>query len=342
MTIQNITALLLVTFLSLSSAHGKSMEPEALRALILKAESDQVSAKKLGYMYIKGLNVKKDLSRGMFFLEKAAELGDDWSVKFLTDAYTNKRSPIYDLAKFQALRTRLLDAQQPTVHWAKSDALLKALNANKVLPIGTGSAFAINSNGYFVSNNHVTKSCNFIVAKYNGEYGVAELITADSKRDLSLLKVDSQTPHFVKIRTSNIAIGEKVSIGGFPFDPDSEMVTTDFVFSTGVVGTLPKVNGVSHIRVSAEVASGNSGGPAVDGRGALIGVAVAKRAAGRIGKDIVIGDNYNYLIANKELVDFLLSKNTEFNGHSSNNSLSSIQAAALLQRVSAQLICFAK
>jgi len=338
----NLVACILVFYFGAGVVHGRVTADPSFAELVVSAETDALSAKSLGYMYIKGRGVKKDVYKGLFYLERAADLGDDSSIKFLIKAYTSKSSPMYDLAKFQALRTRLVGSQQPKVRWPGSEQLVTSLNDTKAVPSGTGSAFAVTEDGFFVSNHHVTDSCDHMVARYNGQYGVIRQVAADAKRDLSLLKMGALTPHFANIRSSNVAIGEEVNIGGFPVEPGSEMVTTDFVFSTGVVGTLPELDGVRHMRVSAAVASGNSGGPAVDARGLLIGVAVAKIPAGRLSENVVIGDNYNYLVSNKELLDFLVSKNTNFQVGGAAKALTSLEVASLLQKISAQIICFAK
>ena len=326
----------------LGDAGARVLDQGQLSSLIERADVDASVAKQLAYRYIKGNGIPKDVSKGLFYLEKAAQLGDTEALNFLKKVYLNKKSPLYNPTKLHALlQTTTGEPAKPLV-WPGSRQLVNGLNEKKLFPDGgTGSAFAINESGFFVSNEHVAGHCAWIVLRYNQQYAVGRVVAKDKKRDLALIKVDEKTPYFLKIRTDSIALGEAVSIGGYPFTPGLPELEVQFSLSVGVVGRFMNIDGVRQIQVSAPVASGNSGGPAIDKGGALLGVAVAKIASGDQGGG-VIGDNYNYLVSNKELVTFLEAKGAMFTISKESRSFEQVALASILQKASAQAFCYRK
>ena len=56
----------------------------------------------------------------------------------------------------------------------------------------------------------------------------------------------------------------------------------------------------------------------------------------------VVGDNYNFVISNKELVDFLEKRNVAFAGATANRKLNPKQSAEMLEGASAQILCIKK
>ena len=322
------------------AVHARSIDPRQLENLTEQAQTDAKAAKQLAYRYIKGNGVSKDVAKGLRYLEKAAELGDKEAFDFLGKAYTNRKSPLYDPEKYAALKRQLEGPSSVKVTWRKSEELLDALRKSKARVSGTGSAFAMSKTGAFITNYHVIDGCDLPVVIYNDQFGMGEVLSQDKNRDLALVKVNEQTPNFLQIRTSSVILGESVSIGGFPFSAGEGVPS--FAFNVGVVGTFPVFKGVEHIQISAPIASGNSGGPAIDETGAVLGVVVAKMPAGLMREGGVVGDNYNFVISNKELVDFLEKRNVSFAGATAKRKLNPKQSAEMLEGASAQILCIKK
>lgn len=322
------------------AVHARSIDPRQLENLTEQAQTDAKAAKQLAYRYIKGNGVSKDVAKGLRYLEKAAELGDKEALDFLGKAYTNRKSPLYDPEKYAALKRQLEGPSSVKVTWRKSEELLDALRKSKARVSGTGSAFAMSKTGAFITNYHVIDGCDLPVVIYNDQFGMGEVLSQDKNRDLALVKVNEQTPNFLQIRTSSVILGESVSIGGFPFSAGEGVPS--FAFNVGVVGTFPVFKGVEHIQISAPIASGNSGGPAIDETGAVLGVVVAKMPAGLMSEGGVVGDNYNFVISNKELVDFLEKRNVAFAGATAKRKLNPKQSAEMLEGASAQILCIKK
>ena len=334
--------LLLSTLLHAGVVEARPIDQVQLRTLTEEAQTDPKAAKQLAYRYIKGQGLPKDVAKGLFYLEKAVDLGDVEALNFLKKVYSNKKSALYNPVKLRALLQAASGGETKPVTWDGSRKLVQDLNEKKLFPDGgTGSAFAVNGEGFFVSNEHVTGHCAWTIVRYNRQYAIGRSVAKDKKRDLSLIKVDFKTPYFLKVRTDNVPLGAAVSVGGYPYTPGLAKLDVEFSLSVGVVGRFTGSDGVSLIQVSAPIASGNSGGPAIDKTGGVVGVAVAKIASGKADGG-VIGDNYNYVVSNKELVSFLDEQQTSFVINKRNKGFDQVTLASLLKRSSAQVFCYRK
>jgi len=176
------------------------------------------------------------------------------------------------------------------------------------LPKGTGTGFAISSNGYIVTNHHVIENAKTIDVKgingnFNRKYS-ADIIVNDERNDLAIIKINDpsfsslgQMPYSFR---NNIAdVGENVFVLGYP------MTTTmgeEIKLTNGIISSKTGYQGdISTYQISAPIQPGNSGGPLFDKTGNIIGVVNAKHTkAENAGYAI----KTNYL---KNLIDLLPS-----------------------------------
>ena len=109
------------------------------------------------------------------------------------------------------------------------------------IPIPSGSCFAISSDGYLVTNRHVTDlyhkakedntviNCRFVVCfseKATDRYD-AEIIHECPYADISLIKVSKHFSNPLNITSKSIAEGDKVLACGFPSSVDSMIDSID-------------------------------------------------------------------------------------------------------------------
>ncbi len=135
-----------------------------------------------------------------------------------------------------------------------------------------GSGFFVSSDGYIVTNNHViAKSSKIEVVTSTGEILDAKVIGRDPKTDLALLKV-SGTFDYVDLASTPARVGDWVVAVGNPFGLGGS-VTTGIVSARGRdIGSGPYDN---FIQIDAAINRGNSGGPAFNLKGEVIGVNTA-------------------------------------------------------------------
>ncbi|MEO1156671.1 MAG: Do family serine endopeptidase [Pseudomonadota bacterium] len=150
-----------------------------------------------------------------------------------------------------------------------------------------GSGVILGEDGIIVTNNHVIEGADeiIIVLADRREYP-AELILADERTDLAVLRVDadgSTLPTLGYADTRGVEVGDLVLAVGNPFGV-GQTVTTGIISATARTDV-----GVSDyaffLQTDAAVNPGNSGGALVNTRGDLVGVntAIFSRSGGSNG-----------------------------------------------------------
>ena len=139
---------------------------------------------------------------------------------------------------------------------------------------GQGSGFFISPDGYAVTNNHVVDGSDKVeVTADDGKIYTAKVIGTDARTDLALIKVDggSNFP-FAKLSEGKPRIGDWVLAVGNPFGLGGT-VTAGIVSASGRdIGSGPYDD---FIQIDAPVNKGNSGGPAFNTEGEVMGVNTA-------------------------------------------------------------------
>src|SRR5471030_1839094 len=149
---------------------------------------------------------------------------------------------------------------------------------------GQGSGFFISADGYAVTNNHVVDGADKVeVTTDDGKTYSAKVIGTDPRTDVALIKVEggSNFP-FAKLSESKPRIGDWVLAVGNPFGLGST-VTAGIVSASGRdIGNGPYDD---FIQIDAPVNKGNSGGPAFNTEGEVMGVntAIYSPSGGSVG-----------------------------------------------------------
>jgi serine protease Do len=150
--------------------------------------------------------------------------------------------------------------------------------------MGQGSGFFISSDGYAVTNNHVVNGADKVeVTTDDGKTYSAKVIGTDPRTDLALIKVEggSNFP-FAKLAGDKPRIGDWVLAVGNPFGLGGT-VTAGIVSASGRdIGNGPYDD---FIQIDAPVNKGNSGGPAFNMQGEVVGVntAIYSPSGGSVG-----------------------------------------------------------
>jgi len=150
--------------------------------------------------------------------------------------------------------------------------------------VAQGSGFVISEDGYIVTNNHVVDHGQEIQVSFiDGREYTAEIIGTDPKTDLALLKIDTDDKlAYVRFAEEPARVGDWVIAVGNPFGLGGS-VTTGIVSARGRdIGAGPYDD---FIQLDAPINRGNSGGPAFNLRGEVIGVntAIFSPSGGNVG-----------------------------------------------------------
>jgi serine protease Do len=149
---------------------------------------------------------------------------------------------------------------------------------------GEGSGFFISADGYAVTNHHVVDHAKSVqVTTDDGATYTAKVIGTDPKTDLALIKIDGKSDFtYVKFADQAPRIGDWVVAVGNPFGLGGT-VTAGIVSASGRdIGAGPYDD---YIQIDAPMNKGNSGGPAFDMEGNVIGVntAIFSPSGGSVG-----------------------------------------------------------
>ena len=138
-----------------------------------------------------------------------------------------------------------------------------------------GSGFIISAQGLVVTNNHVIEGADeVLIYTADGKRYEAEVVGADAKTDLAVLKISDPEPFpFVSFGDSDSAeVGDWVMAIGNPFGLGGSV-------SLGIVSARNRnINSGpydDYIQTDAAINQGNSGGPLFDMDGNVVGIATA-------------------------------------------------------------------
>lgn len=181
---------------------------------------------------------------------------------------------------------------------------IEILNHGEVSSTGTG--FFYGPDGYIVSNAHVvnyklkSKDLIRITDSDGNEINDATFINCKLEDiDLCLIKTKVKPKSYFKKNSKGVEQGEKIYVIG-------HSLGLDYSISDGLVSgkrkfkTIDKKakNNTELYQISAPISPGNSGGPAFDSKGNLIGVSTFTYGLK------LKGQNINFTITNKELLSF--------------------------------------
>ncbi len=157
--------------------------------------------------------------------------------------------------------------------------------ADRMRPSAQGSGFFISEDGYLVTNDHVVRDgAEYSVVMDNGDELGARLVGTDERTDLAVLKVDGDRKFtYVSFADdSKIRVGDWVVAVGNPFGLGGT-VTAGIVSARGRdIGAGPYDD---FIQIDAAVNRGNSGGPAFNLNGEVVGIntAIFSPSGGNVG-----------------------------------------------------------
>jgi serine protease Do len=155
--------------------------------------------------------------------------------------------------------------------------------------LAQGSGFFISGDGYVVTNGHVVSDSQSVeIETHDQKTYKARVVGTDTKTDVALLKIDGRNDFpYVTFADGIPEVGDWVLAVGNPYGLGGT-VTAGIVSARGRdIGTSPYDD---FIQIDAPVNKGNSGGPAFDESGKVVGVttAIFSPSGGSIGLGFAI------------------------------------------------------
>jgi putative serine protease PepD len=144
---------------------------------------------------------------------------------------------------------------------------------------GTGTGFVVSSDGYIVTNNHVTGDAGnggtIEVTFVDGSTATGKLVGADPGYDIAVVKVDrTDLPALTLGSSDSVNVGDVAIAIGSPLGLQGT-VTSGIISALNRPVTAGGQGGLAYInaiQTDAAINPGNSGGPLVNASGEVVGV----------------------------------------------------------------------
>ncbi len=180
------------------------------------------------------------------------------------------------------------------------EAVVKIVVRRNGQPYAFGAGFFVAADGRLVTSRHVVReaiardglSLEFQLA--DGRTTVTRFAVGgcgdERELDLCVLKLDHKPRRWIDAVPTPARPGERSFVIGHPEG-------FEYTFSDGIISAVRRLEyGVNYVQFTASISQGNSGGPVLDERGRLLGIAT---------KFSVEGQNLNFAIATSEIASYL-------------------------------------
>ena len=266
-----------------------------LKALVTKGDSE--AAREIGILLIRGKS-SRDIDKAFDWFEVSAKMCNSLALEFLKSQYLKRGGLYFQPTKIEYIKSKCEDyknkdakivekpkkekkisknsQKQPTYINKKVERSWKKITPyqNELKRIGHGSAFAISTNGHFLTNEHVISRCIEVDILYNKMLGKAKILKTNKSLDVAILKVNALTPFYLNFDDKNYVIGEKLYAAGYPFTlnlvKNKDLNSASLAFTSGELVNTELIKS-NRLIVSIPIAAGNSGGPVIGKYGLIRG-----------------------------------------------------------------------
>ena len=185
---------------------------------------------------------------------------------------------------------------QEIAETALASTVLIVIEDTNGQPLGSGSGFFIET-GLIATNLHVVEKGFRGYVKRVGKdtkYPIAKIVATDSRQDLAILKVSEVDAPSLSLGDSNaVKTGDPIYAVGNPAG------FLEGTFTEGNVSGIREFRvGSKRIQISAPISEGSSGGPILNDKAEVIGVAVSTFRGGQ-NLNFAVPSNYLSELVNK-------------------------------------------
>jgi S1-C subfamily serine protease len=222
------------------------------------------------------------------------------------------------LVAFSASLSCLGQSARDVARTAFKSVVLLEMNDSNGQPLSLGSGFFV-SKGIIATNAHVIEGASSGTAKLIGSTHPVQIlgvVSVDHHADLALLKVDSTAPPLTLGPPAEPAVGENIYVVGNPLGLEG-------TFSDGIISGVRHVDADSVLQMTAPISPGSSGGPVMDGSGAVIGVSVATFQGGQ-NLNLAVPVSYLAKLLASPSKDLISLKNQELSGRNLKSMLDGV------------------
>jgi hypothetical protein len=135
--------------------------------------------------------------------------------------------------------------------------------------VSTGTGFFLDHAGTFATNHHVLEGAATLSVELasGARYDQVLAVVTDPERDIAILRIDMEGSPAVRLGADEaLQVGDTVYVMGNPLGLDR-------TFSNGLVSARRHIEDSDVIQITAPISPGSSGGPVMNDRGQVVGIA---------------------------------------------------------------------
>ena len=225
----------------------------------------------------------------LFNMYKNIDIETDYNSKKLLSSTNNEQDVDNILKKSKNISETIEEVNKCVCGISKLKSLGGTiLSDSSEDKLGIGTGVVVSSNGYILSNCHVTgekySTCYITIDEKKTQTG--KVVWCDRELDLSIIKIEANGLKYVKLGDSNnLKIGETVYAIGNPIGLEFRRTVT-----SGIISALNRTVKITEnddnslmtdlIQTDATINPGNSGGPLIYPNGEVIGINSIKITSG--------------------------------------------------------------
>jgi S1-C subfamily serine protease len=207
----------------------------------------------------------------------------------------------------------------------------KKNNEPKIVPASSGTGFFVSNDGHVITNFHVINGCDATKISFNGRQIDTKILAIDRINDLAILKSNLKPKKVYSVELDDVSLLENIIIAGYPL---GKKVSAAIKTSKGSITALAGYgDNYSEFQTDAALNQGNSGGPIINQKGNVVGVAVAN-----YGKKSGV-ESFNFGIKSSTLRTFASSNGLKFLSPNK-NEMSNKDLGKLITDATVYIECF--
>ena len=147
------------------------------------------------------------------------------------------------------------------------------IDKNEIVVASSGSGFFVSPDGDIITNHHVIDQCESVKVNFKGSSKETKTLATDKVNDIAIIKVDINPDKYYSVSKDDVSLLEEVVVAGYPL---GKKVSSAIKTHKGVVTSLAGAgDNFSNFQTDAAINAGNSGGPILNQKGNVVGIAVA-------------------------------------------------------------------
>tara|TARA_B100000963_G_C22556644_1_gene639337 strand:+ start:135 stop:1250 length:1116 start_codon:yes stop_codon:yes gene_type:complete len=240
----------------------------------------------------------------------------------LANYNSNKNKKVAEKPKKQKPKKQKPKKQEPKKQEPKDSEIVAA---------ASGTGFFVSRTGHIITNFHVIEGCDKNKLSFDGKEIEANTLAIDKMNDLAILKSNLRPTKVYPVSTQDAQLLEDIIIAGYPL---GKKVSAAIKTSKGSITALAGYgDNYSEFQTDAALNQGNSGGPIMNQKGNVVGVAVAN-----FGKKEGV-ESFNFGIKSSTLRTFASSNGLDFLPPNT-RELSNKELGQLITQGTVYLECF--